>query len=305
MTTIEAARVRELSIVSEDGVRLAVTERGPRDASHTVVLLHGFCLSKTSWEPHAEELARLWGDDIRVITYDHRGHGLSAAADMGTYTVPQLARDLSSVLRWSNPRGSVTLAGHSMGGMTILEYLGMSDRSVEPTNVLLVATAAGKLPLRGMGRALALPAVAFLHANVGRVPDRVLDPILRALTEPVVSRIVRHVAYTEDGGKASATAAAWSINATPMRTKIGFLDALKRFDAYETLPRISADTLILSGGKDFLTPKAHSDDMQWLIPNAEHIHYPRNGHMILHEEFSATINALNLFVSDYSHAHAV
>ena len=37
------------TVTTSDGVSLSVREYGPRDAAHTVVLLHGFCLNKDSW----------------------------------------------------------------------------------------------------------------------------------------------------------------------------------------------------------------------------------------------------------------
>lgn len=144
---------------------------------------------------------------------------------------------------------------------------------------------------------LALPVVSALRNHVGKVPDRILDPVVRRITEPVLTRLIRRVAYTEGRDEMHAASSAWSINETAMRTKIGFLHALKLFDAYDVLPSITASTLVLSGGKDFLTPREHAEDIVSGIAGAEHIHYPRNGHMLLHEVFDSVTNALDMFVS--------
>ena len=67
-----------------DGVRLAVCDTGPRTAEHTVVFLHGLCLNQTSWERQITYLLRRYGQSVRVISYDHRGHGRSAGAPISS-----------------------------------------------------------------------------------------------------------------------------------------------------------------------------------------------------------------------------
>jgi alpha-beta hydrolase superfamily lysophospholipase len=107
----------ERTVITSDGVRLAVRDygaAGPRE--HTVVLLHGLCLTQSSWALQVRELVRGWGDRVRIITYDHRGHGRSTGADMRTYRIDRLAADLADVLTALRVTGPLTLAGHSMGG---------------------------------------------------------------------------------------------------------------------------------------------------------------------------------------------
>ena len=65
----------EVSAMTRDGVRLAVRDGGPRQAEHTVVFLHGFCLTGASWSHQIDYLLRRYGEHVRVISYDHRGHG--------------------------------------------------------------------------------------------------------------------------------------------------------------------------------------------------------------------------------------
>jgi pimeloyl-ACP methyl ester carboxylesterase len=137
---------------TSDGVSLSGRDYGRRDASHTVVLLHGFCLTKNSWTIQIEQLLHQYPDSIRIITYDHRGHGDSAAAPMHTYHIDQLATDLADLLVALGVKGPLTLAGHSMGGMVALAYLGRpaNRRPVQLHGLILVATAAGKHVDRGL-----------------------------------------------------------------------------------------------------------------------------------------------------------
>jgi len=125
----------ERTVITSDRVRLAVRDYGAAVApDHTVVLLHGLCLTRSSWALQVRHLVRRRGNRVRIITYDHRGHGDSTGADMHTYRIDRLAADLADVLTALHVTGPLTLAGHSMGGMTALAYLGRpaADRPVEP-----------------------------------------------------------------------------------------------------------------------------------------------------------------------------
>src|SRR5262245_32568521 len=114
----------EWSVTTRDGARLAVREYGSRtSAAHTVVLLHGLCLSQESWSMQVQRLVRDLGQAVRIVTYDHRGHGASSTAPIDTYRLGRLADDLAEVLEALHVTGPLTLAGHSMGGMVALTYL--------------------------------------------------------------------------------------------------------------------------------------------------------------------------------------
>ena len=275
---------RSRIITARDGVRLSVRDYGSRAPDHTVVLLHGLCLDQSSWDIQIGQLIRKWGNDIRIISYDHRGHGDSADAPMHTYRIEQLADDLATLLIALGVKGPLTLVGHSMGGMTALAYLARSasHRPVEPKSLVLVATAAGKLANRGLGRLLATPAAKILHRLVQHTPHSMTDVIVRALAGPVWPALTRYAGYAAGSGALAAVSAA-SINATPLPTKVGFLPSLRNYDQYHTLGSISAATTVIAGGADKLTPPAHAHDLAAGIPRAMLVHEPGAGHMLLHD----------------------
>ena len=182
-----AARSVQHTILTRDGVTLAVHDSGPVDAAHTVVLLHGLCLGAGSWQGIDEKLRDLLGEWVRIIRYDHRGHGDSGRAPMRTYHVEQLADDLADVLVGMRVSGSLTLAGHSLGGMTAITYSARpaDQQPVRPHGLVLVATAAGKLCERGLGRLLSTPAPDFLAALVAHTPASAAEHAVRTLARPV------------------------------------------------------------------------------------------------------------------------
>ena len=166
----------DVYVTTGDGVQLAVRDYDPPSRTQTVVFLHGFCLSRASWEHQIDYLLRRYGDSTRIIAYDHRGHGGSSAAPMGTYRIDRLAADLDEVLTALNVTAPLTVVGHSMGAMAALAYLSRpaSERSVDPHGLVLVATAAGKLAQRGLGRLLGTPATPLLFKLIEHTPDQAL-----------------------------------------------------------------------------------------------------------------------------------
>jgi pimeloyl-ACP methyl ester carboxylesterase len=86
-----------------DGVALHVEVDGPRAAPVTVVLAHGWTLDARAWGPVTRSLVA--GTPARVVRFDHRGHGRSAAVDPATMTLEQLADDMAAVLGRGRPAG--------------------------------------------------------------------------------------------------------------------------------------------------------------------------------------------------------
>jgi pimeloyl-ACP methyl ester carboxylesterase len=267
---------KQLVVTTADGVALAVRDTGPRSAEHTVVFLHGLCLNQTSWKRQITYLRRRYGRSVRAISYDHRGHGKSAAAPMHTYRIDQLADDLAQVLTALEVTGPLTFVGHSMGGMTALAYLGRpaDERPVEPNGLILVATAAGKLAERGLARILATPAPAALVGLIEHTPEQAL----RMLVGPVCATLRRW--HGRGYSAALAATVVTALTSTPVATAVGFLPSLRSYNQYSTLASIHAHTVVISGGVDPLTPSAHAVDLTAGINGARHVGIPHAGHML-------------------------
>ncbi|MGA7054860.1 MAG: alpha/beta fold hydrolase, partial [Mycobacterium sp.] len=122
----------------------------------TVILLHGLLGDWHSWRCQTSHLESRH-PDIRVIAYDQRGHGRSGRGCALRNTVGQLARDLDAVIGTTAPTGRIVLVGHSMGAMTILQYLQhhQSRNTNRIAGVGLIATAAADITRHGLGRLLA------------------------------------------------------------------------------------------------------------------------------------------------------
>jgi pimeloyl-ACP methyl ester carboxylesterase len=273
MKPIAAQRV---SVTTPDGLALATRQIGPEVADMTVILLHGLLGDTDSWRCQTRHLTSRH-PDIRVIAYDQRGHGRSGRGCALSNTLGQLARDLDAVIDTTTLTGHIVLVGHSMGAMTILQYLQhhQSRNTDRITGVGLIATAAADITRHGLGRLLATSFAGDACALAARIPtsaQAVRTTAVRA-TEPIWRLLTK---------KAPTLAAL--INAPQLPVVAGFLDSISHFDgtaAYRTLSR--TPTLIMCGTVDRVTPSHHSAAIAAAVSAAEFVDVPGAGHMLMLE----------------------
>jgi pimeloyl-ACP methyl ester carboxylesterase len=273
---------RSCVVTTPDGVPLAVREVGPANAPLTVVFVHGFCMRMGAFHFQRTRLQQRWGQQVRMVFYDQRGHGESGEAPPDSYTISQLGQDLETVLKVMAPRGPVVLVGHSMGGMTVLSHARQFPDSYGDAivGVGLVASAAGGLARFPLGELLENPALEGARAVVRHAPGLVsrgrtavagvLRPILRAASygDVNVSRSV--VAFSER-----------MIHDTPVTTLVEFLRALEVHDETAALPVLAkVPVTIVCGDRDQLTPPQASEAMAEALPNAEFVVVAGAGHLV-------------------------
>jgi pimeloyl-ACP methyl ester carboxylesterase len=282
---------QHVTVRTSDGIRLDCRDYGSRKASRTVVFLHGLCLSQVSWTRHIRHVLRRHNGAVRVISYDHRGHGRSKSAPVNTYRIEQLADDLAQVITQLDINGSVTLVGHSLGAMVALSYLARDNnaRPTDPESLVLVATAAGRLADRGLGRLLAAPGIGGLCRLVEHAPDQAL----RLLSAPACAALGRWWGCGQTQRATLAAVVSAALMTTPTSTAVGFLLALRAFDAYPTLWSIRAHTVVVSGSNDLLTPPEHGRELAEHIPDAAHICVPGAGHMLVQQAPRAVARAID------------
>lgn len=273
---------QRVPITTADGLSLATTQIGPETADLTVILLHGLMCDSGSWRRQTSHLISSHSG-IRVIAYDHRGHGRSGRGCTRSNTLGQLARDLDAVIDAMAPTGQIVLIGHSMGAMTILQYLqhqhaGNVDRIA---GVGLIAPAAADITRYGLGRMLATPLVANACALASRIP---------ASAEVVRTTAVRATAPIWRPVTKNAYTLAALINAPQLPILAGYLAAISRFDGTAAFRTLSGTpTLVMCGTRDLITPRRHSAAIVAAVPAAEFVVVPDAGHMLMLER-PAVIN---------------
>jgi pimeloyl-ACP methyl ester carboxylesterase len=304
MNPIAAQRV---SVTTADGLVLATRQIGPEVADLTLILLHGLLGDRDSWQCQTSHLTSRH-PDIRVIAYDQRGHGRSDRGCALSNTLGQLARDLDAVIDTTTPTGHIVLVGHSMGAMTILQYLQhhQSRNTHRITGVGLIATAAADITRHGLGRLLATPLASGACALATHIPAsaeavrttavRATEPIWRLVTKKAPT-LAAHIPASAEAVRTTAVRATepiWRlvtkkaptlaalINARQLRILAGFLDSISHFDgtaAYRALSR--TPTLIMCGTVDWVTPPHHSAAIAAAVCAAEFVDVPGAGHMLM------------------------
>lgn len=239
-------------------MHVADTERGER----CVVLLHGYLESMLVWD----EFADLLKTELRVITLDLPGHGVSMIngevhtmeylADCVAHTMDALGIDKYSVV------------GHSMGGYVALAMLDKYAKHLENIILLSSTTSADsqekcdrrrreiELIKAGKKNTLArlVPHVGFAAQNVNRLKDYIED--IREL-----------ILISEDEGV------------------IAILGGMiERKSRGEQLRDSGIPHLFIFGRHDYYIPQEVADEMIEQDPKAKVVWLEESGHMGFYEE---------------------
>jgi pimeloyl-ACP methyl ester carboxylesterase len=258
----------QLSVTTPDGATLAVWDvgRGP-----TVVLPHCWGCSHAIWLPVAR---RLVASGHRVVLYDQRGHGASSRGT-APLSIAGLADDFAAVLKDRDVTDAV-LAGHSMGGMTIMALATYHPEilTARARALVLVATAAADM---GTGPPGAERFAASLIAS---------PVVSRALHSSAGHRFVRGV-FGVDPVDAHIDLTRTLFADTAPRVRAGFLSAMSTMNLLEGIATIGIPTTVMIGSRDRLTAPARADQMVAAIPGARLVTLPGRGHMLPLEDADA------------------
>jgi len=265
-----------------DGLRLDVRTYGPDDAPLTVLLAHCWTLNQADWMYQVRDLQREFGHGIRIITWDHRGHGASDPAPKAACTIENLARDMGDLIDTYAPTGNLVLAGHSIGGMTLMALGEQRPELFERVvGAAFVATSSGRLDTVTLG----LPEAGPLLRN--QIP-RALAFRSRTLTKkarrraPIIERqVVRRFLIGRPMRLVDAALTVEGIINSPAATMVGFYQNCLQHERTEALKVYDGiPTQVLVGTADVLTPPEHSRRIADNIEGAVLTLAPDAGHML-------------------------
>ncbi|MFD7920763.1 alpha/beta fold hydrolase [Streptomyces sp. NPDC059740] len=261
----------QLTLTSADGSRLYAEVHGPKEAP-AVVLSHGWTCSTAFWAPVVRDLAA----DHRVVLYDQRGHGRTPPPVSGVYSTDALADDLVAVLEGTLAPGErAVLAGHSMGGMTMMAAADRPQFRARAAAVLLCSTGSADLaeesmvvPLRSPGgRHLAHRAILGAKAPLGPVT-------------PLGSRLLRYVTLGPEATPEMIEACARIVHACPTTPRSRWGKVLGRLHLTAGAGKLTVPTAVIAGTADRLTPVVHARRLASVLPNPAGLtELPGLGHM--------------------------
>jgi 3-oxoadipate enol-lactonase len=225
--------------------RLGYDVNGPASGEEDApVLVLGSSLGTTRvmWRPQLEPFA----ERLRVVRFDHRGHGASAEPP-GPYTIADLGRDVLAMLGELGVR-HFSYAGVSLGGMV---GIWLAANAAERVDRLALCCTTAYLP----------PAQAWRDRAA-----TVLASGMAAIADAVVARWFTP-AFAADHPDVVAEMHAGLVAAPP----VGYAaccEAIAAMDQREDLYRITAPTLVLAGTQDQAIPVDHSERLVEAVPGS-------------------------------------
>jgi pimeloyl-ACP methyl ester carboxylesterase len=273
----DVSRPEHRIVRTPDGAQLAVWDLpGDSPEAPVVVLPHCWGCSHEIWIPVAR---RLRDQGYRVVLYDQRGHGASTRGT-APLAMDTLALDLEAVLEATDVH-DVVLAGHSMGGMTVMALATYRPEVLRARAkaIVLVATSATAISLAGVGSPEL--AAAFIGS-------------------PLVSRAL----MTKSGHLLVRT----SFGAKPVRSHMeltrdifancdgkvrgDFVVSMGRMNHLEGIASIDIPTTVMVGTRDTLTVPKKADQMVSTIPGSRLVTLKGKGHMLPLEDPDAVTDEI-------------
>ncbi|MEU5265735.1 alpha/beta hydrolase [Amycolatopsis sp. NPDC021455] len=279
MTTVLAPGRR---FVASDGATLHVSLRGPADSAVTLVLVHGWTQDHRTWDfvlPHLDP-------GLRVLRYDLRGHGGSTAARPGGATIARLADDLAELIAARVPDGPLVLAGHSMGGMTLMVLAERHPSLVKErlAGAAFVATSSGDMDQLTLGfPGVVGRGVTRFEPRLARLLARLRSDTLR-LRPGLVRSVARRLVFGDRPGREQVDSVVEQLLAAHPASAGMFLDAIAAHRGVGGLGALcDVPSVVLAGEKDRLCPLPHAKVIADELPHAEFVRFPGAGHMLPQE----------------------
>lgn len=270
------------SFVEADGLRVHAIERGPRDATPPIVLIHGAFGTADDWDATVlDALARTH----RVLAFDRPGHGWSEASTRCDGNPREQARVL--VHAWK-ARGveRPLVVGFSYGAAVAL-----AAAIAAPEDVGGLVTINGAMHSWG-----GTPEPAYDLAElpiVGRVFTHTwATPLARMLAPKSVERAFAPNAPPESFGRSPIALAIRPRSFEANARDVNHLDAFLR-DEERSYASLALPLVVVVGERDQVTtPELHSHALAREVKDAELVSIPDAGHQIPYTHGAELVRAI-------------
>jgi 3-oxoadipate enol-lactonase len=241
--------------VRAGGAELHVVERG---AGKPILLIHGFPLDHSMWNPQIERLA----ERARVIAPDLRGFGGSRSAG-GAASIEQMADDLDALLTALAIDEPVVLCGLSMGGYVAFQFWRKHGSRLRGL-ILCDTRSVADTPEGAQARSK--QAKTVLSEGSASLAAAMLPKLFAPSTfenQPNLVEEQRQVIL--NGDRVGIAAALRAMAARP--------------DVGDYLPRIAIPALVIVGQHDAISPPDEMRSLAQAMPRAQFVMLPDCGHM--------------------------
>ena len=239
--------------------------RGP-DGAPVLVLSNSLGTTQELWKRQLPALA----EHLRVLTYDHPGHG-SSALPQQPCTVEWLAHDLLQLLDELG-LGRVSLCGVSLGGMVGMALALEAPERVE--RLVLACTSSYLGPPEGWAERARIVRAEGVEAVADTVVGRWFTSALAREEPQTVARFRAMLAATPPEGYSRC------------------VEAVGAWDARERISAIAAPALVIAGAEDPATPVEHAELIASRIAGARLVVLERAAHLANVERAEAFTDAV-------------
>ena len=266
------------TVVAGDGVALYAEAHG---RGIPVAFSCAMCTTHVNWRP---QVASLVAAGARVVLWDYRGHGRSAApADPDAYSLERVLDDLGRVLDWAAPGEPAVLGGHSFGGLASLHF---SVRHPERVRGLLLIDS-------GPG---------FKNPKAQEDWTRATERTASFIEKRGLGTFVEKAVATTVGRRPELPAARAAAEAIAAQDPAGLAHFARRVAAIappviDELPSIDVPALVIVGEKDEAYLRA-ADVMTAKLPRAQKVTIPGAGHIVNIEAAEAFDAAVLSFLAE-------
>ena len=258
-------------VTTTDGAELAVWSSDRADAE-CVLLLHGFSLDHTTWEPVAELLVTA---GYKVVMLDLRGHGQSTLGSSAP-TAERLADDVSATITDLKLQ-NVHLVGHSLGAVVALTARARPEVAAHLASVTSVAGTERSIqnPVMKMGARLFSSSIGIKMLKRQRLGRAMISTWFGKRPDPQQLDWIRTL----------------SADCGP-HTRQEIADATSEVDLRTSFAAPGPATFVLVGQRDQATPARVSRRIASAISGAELEVVEDAGHMVIIERADAVANQL-------------
>ena len=269
------------------GSRTQYWEYGPRDAEHTLLLVHGYRGDHHGLEP---VIALLPG--IRFISPDLPGFGASTPMTEAPHSIAGYERWLTGFAQAAQLPAGTILFGHSFGSM--ITSHAVADGFPTPALILLNPISADPKTAAGVGITRLTRAYYGLARHLPTAIGR------RLLGNWLVVQFMSMSLVTTDDKQLRT----W-VHEEHHRYFNGFSDpktVAEAFDASlsteigKAAPSVNVPVLMIAGEADRIAPLSGQRATIGLFPDARLVVLPTVGHLIHYEAAQAAADAIRAFV---------
>ena len=241
-----------MPICNIDHLKLYYEEYGSKDQV-PIIFIHGLMASSEIWKPQVEYFKH----NRRIIIYDLRGHGQSDKP-RERYSIEQFSDDLYSFMN-SLKIGKAIIAGHSMGGMTVLRFT--LDHQEMLDKIILIDTT---------------PKSSY---SLGRRLVFFISQIAMSINYMLFMKYYLNRVFGKGYPESEKVKALEKVLQNPKHVVKSCFSTIQEFDVLSELNKIQVPTLIIHGSQS-INPLRQAMDMKEGISDAELVIIEGAGHTL-------------------------